>query len=98
MSHGVSFALCLSYVSSSLILNSLFTSSASSSSCSSRRVVFVAGVSDLALPDILPEGLGALGYGLDPDIVGFFYYTRTVRVLRCSKCNVPAQDVGYIGV
>jgi hypothetical protein len=72
MSHGVSFALWPSYVSSSLILNSLFTLSASSSSCSSRRVVLVAGISDLALPDMLPEGLGALGYGLNPDIVEFF--------------------------
>jgi hypothetical protein len=34
----------------------------------------VAGVSDLTLPDILPEGLGALGCGLDPDIVGFFLF------------------------
>jgi hypothetical protein len=72
MSHGISFALWPSYVSGSLILNSLFTSSTSSSSCSSRRVVLVAGVSDLALPDILPKGLRALRYGLNPDIAASY--------------------------
>jgi hypothetical protein len=91
MSHGISFALWPSYVSSSLILNSLFTLSTSSSSCSSQRVILVAGVSDLTLPNMLPEGLRALRYGLDPDIVVFFpIYTRTVRGSGCSKCNVPA--------
>jgi hypothetical protein len=74
MSYGISFALWPLYVSSNLILNSLFTLFTSSSSCSSRRAVFVAGVSDLALPDMLPEGLGALGCGLDPDIVASFLF------------------------
>jgi hypothetical protein len=79
MSHGVSFALWPSYVSGSLILNSLFTFSISASSGSSQRVVLVASVSDLALPDMLPEGLRALGCGLDPDIVVFPIRTRTVK-------------------
>jgi hypothetical protein len=86
MSYSISFALWPSYISSSLILNSLFTSSTSSSSYSSRRVVLVAGVSNLTLPNMLPEGLGALRYGLDLDIVEFFpYYTRTVKVLKVLK-------------
>jgi hypothetical protein len=72
ISHGISFALWPLYVSSSLILNSLLTLSTSSSSCSSQRVVLVAGVSDLALPDTLPKGLGAFRYSLNPDIVVFF--------------------------
>jgi hypothetical protein len=91
MSHGISFALWPLYISSSLILNSLFTSSTSSSSYSSQRVVLVAGISDLALPNMLPEGLRALRYGLNPDIVVFFpIYTRTIRGSGCLKCNVPA--------
>jgi hypothetical protein len=94
ISYSISFALWPLYVSSSLILNSLFTSFTSSSSYSSRRVILVAGVSDLALPDMLPKGLGALGYGLNPDIVVFPICARTVKGLRCLKCNVPAQDVG----
>jgi hypothetical protein len=69
----MSFALWPLYVSGSLILNSLFTLSTSSSSCSSRRVVLVASISDLALPDMLPEGLRALGYSLNLDIIVFSY-------------------------
>jgi hypothetical protein len=98
ISYSISFALWPLYVSGSLILNSLFTSSTSSSSCSSQRVMLVAGVSDLALPNMLPEGLRALRCGLNPDIVVFPIYTRTVKGSRCLKCNVPAPDVGFIGV
>ena len=34
----------------------------------------MAGVSDLALPDMLPEGLRALRYSLNPDIEIFFLF------------------------
>jgi hypothetical protein len=59
----------------------------------------VAGVSDLALPDMLPEGLRALRCGLNPDIVEFFLFILgPLGFLRCLKYNVLAQDIGYIGV
>jgi hypothetical protein len=77
-------------VSSNLILNSLFTSFISAFSSSSQRVILVTGISDLALPNMLPEGLGALRYNLNLDIVVFPIYTRTVKGLRCLKYNVPA--------
>ena len=51
----------------------------------------MAGVSDLALPNMLPEGLGALGYGLNPDIVELFLFVLGPSGFsRCSKCNAPA--------
>jgi hypothetical protein len=56
------------------------------------------GVSDLALPAMLPKGLGALGYGLDPDIVVFLLELGPSMVLRCLKCNAPAQVIMAIGV
>jgi hypothetical protein len=34
----------------------------------------VTGVFNLALLNMLPKGLGALGYGLDPDIIEFFFF------------------------
>jgi hypothetical protein len=58
----------------------------------------VAGIFDLTLANMLPKGLRALGYNLNLDIIIFPIYTRTIKGLRCLKYNVPALNIGFIGV
>jgi len=53
-------------------------------------------VSNLALPIILLKGLGALGYSHNPDIIVFLLVTRTIKGIRCLKCNALAQVIKVI--